>query len=121
MSNIISQKPHSDEVQDVAWTLRANPTLRAGTPRLTVAPSDCTSRTVRIGREQQAPGPFWCLSPDLVRQHESCSAQHIFHANEFLVIGSRDAQITFSTDKPGPPIVGIESIDEEFFENGSVA
>ncbi|HWW23744.1 MAG TPA: DUF5597 domain-containing protein [Edaphobacter sp.] len=39
--------------------------------------------------------------------------------NEFLVIGSGDAQITFSTDKPGPPIVGIESIDEEFFENGA--
>jgi hypothetical protein len=38
--------------------------------------------------------------------------------NEFLVTGSGDAQITFSTDKPGPPIVGIESIDEEFFENG---
>jgi hypothetical protein len=38
--------------------------------------------------------------------------------NEFLVIGSGDAQITFSTDKPGLPIVGIESIDEEFFENG---
>jgi hypothetical protein len=39
--------------------------------------------------------------------------------NEFLVIGSGDAQITFSTDKPGLPIVGIESIDEEFFENGA--
>lgn len=39
--------------------------------------------------------------------------------NEFLAIGSGDAQVTFSTDKPGPPIVGIESIDEEFFENGS--
>lgn len=38
--------------------------------------------------------------------------------DEFLVIGSGDAQITFSTDKPGLPIVGIESIDEEFFENG---
>lgn len=39
--------------------------------------------------------------------------------NELVVIGSGDAQITFSTDKPGPPIVGIESIDEEFFENGA--
>jgi hypothetical protein len=40
--------------------------------------------------------------------------------NEFLVLGAGgDAQITFSTDKPGPPIVGIESIDEEFFENGA--
>jgi beta-galactosidase GanA len=39
--------------------------------------------------------------------------------NEFLVIGSGDAQITFSSDKPGLPIVGIESVDEEFYENGS--
>ena len=41
--------------------------------------------------------------------------------NEFLVIGCGDAQVIFSTDKPGPPIVGIESIDEEFFENGTWA
>ena len=40
-------------------------------------------------------------------------------ANEFLVVGSGVGQITFSTDRPGPPIVGIESIDEEFFENGA--
>ena len=39
--------------------------------------------------------------------------------NEFFVIGSGDAQITFSTDKPGPPIVGIVSADEEFFEDGA--
>ncbi len=39
--------------------------------------------------------------------------------NEFLVAGSGDAQINFSSDRPGPPIVGIESIDEEFFENGT--
>lgn len=39
--------------------------------------------------------------------------------NEFLVAGSGDAQITFSTDKPDPPLVGIESIDEEFFQNGA--
>jgi hypothetical protein len=37
---------------------------------------------------------------------------------EFLVIGTGDAMITFSTETPGPPNVGIESIDEEFFENG---
>jgi hypothetical protein len=40
-------------------------------------------------------------------------------SNEFLVVGSGDAQITFSTDKPGPPVVGVESIDEEFFVNGA--
>ena len=40
-------------------------------------------------------------------------------ANEFLVTGSGEAQITFSSDKPGPPIVGIESIDEEFYESGT--
>lgn len=39
--------------------------------------------------------------------------------NEFLVVGSGDAQVTFSTQAPGLPIVGIESIDEEFFENGA--
>ena len=39
--------------------------------------------------------------------------------NEFLAIGSGDAQVAFSTDEPGPPIVGVESIDEEFFENGA--
>lgn len=39
--------------------------------------------------------------------------------DEFLVIGSGDAQITFSSEKPGPPMVGIESIDEELFENVS--
>jgi len=40
-------------------------------------------------------------------------------ADEFLVVGSGDAMVTFTADTPGPPIVGIESIDEEFFENGS--
>ncbi len=39
--------------------------------------------------------------------------------NEFLVVASGDGQITFSTDRPGLPIVGIESIDEEYFENGA--
>jgi hypothetical protein len=40
-------------------------------------------------------------------------------ADEFLVVGSGDASVTFSAETPGPPIVGIESIDEEFFENGA--
>jgi hypothetical protein len=39
--------------------------------------------------------------------------------DEFLVVGSGDAQVTFSSDKSGLPIVGIESVDEEFYENGS--
>jgi hypothetical protein len=39
--------------------------------------------------------------------------------DEFIVVGSGDAQINFLTDKPGLPIVGIESIDEEFYQNGS--
>jgi hypothetical protein len=39
--------------------------------------------------------------------------------DEFLIVGSGDATITFSTEMPGPPNVGIESIDEEFCENGS--
>src|ERR1700742_818384 len=37
----------------------------------------------------------------------------------FLVIGSGDAQITFSTEKPGLPVVGIESIDEQFLNDGT--
>jgi hypothetical protein len=40
-------------------------------------------------------------------------------ADEFLVVGSGDAMVTFSADTPGPPIVGIVSIDEEYFENGT--
>ena len=39
--------------------------------------------------------------------------------SEFLVLGSADAQITFAASSPGSPMVGIESIDEEFFENGA--
>ena len=38
-------------------------------------------------------------------------------ADEFLVVGAGDAMVSFTADTPGPPIVGIESIDEEFFEN----
>lgn len=38
--------------------------------------------------------------------------------NEFLVLGSGDGAITFSTESPGAPQVGIESIDEEILENG---
>ncbi|MFP5205882.1 MAG: DUF5597 domain-containing protein [Acidobacteriota bacterium] len=39
--------------------------------------------------------------------------------DEFLAVGNGDAQVTFSTDKPGAPIVGILSIDEEFWQNGA--
>ncbi len=37
---------------------------------------------------------------------------------EFLVAGSGAAQVVFSSEKPGPPMVGILSIDEEFSSNG---
>ena len=37
--------------------------------------------------------------------------------DEFLIAGSGEAQVTFSSDKPGPPTVGILSIDEEFYAN----
>ena len=40
-------------------------------------------------------------------------------ADEFLVVGCGDAMVTFTADTPGPPIVGIQSIDEEYFENGT--
>ncbi len=39
--------------------------------------------------------------------------------DEFLVVGSGDAQVTFSSGRPGAPNTGIESIDEEFFTNGA--
>lgn len=39
--------------------------------------------------------------------------------SEFLVVGAGDAQITFSSDQPGPPIVGILSVDEEYYQNGA--
>ncbi|HEX3730173.1 MAG TPA: DUF5597 domain-containing protein [Opitutaceae bacterium] len=38
--------------------------------------------------------------------------------DEFLVVGSGEAQVAFSTARPGPPVVGIESTDEERLENG---
>jgi hypothetical protein len=39
-------------------------------------------------------------------------------ADEFLVVGSGDAQLSFTTDRPGAPIVGVESIDEQFLRDG---
>jgi beta-galactosidase GanA len=38
-------------------------------------------------------------------------------ADEFWVVGSGSAQISFASDAPGPGVVSIESIDEEFFDN----
>lgn len=38
---------------------------------------------------------------------------------EFLVVGSGDVQVTFTSRTPGPAMVGIDSIDEEFFEGGA--
>lgn len=37
--------------------------------------------------------------------------------DEFIVVGSGDAQISFTTDRPGLPIVGIESIDEQLLRD----
>lgn len=34
--------------------------------------------------------------------------------DEFTVVGAGDMQLSFTTDRPGPPIAGIESIDEQF-------
>ncbi|WP_315763670.1 DUF5597 domain-containing protein [Sphingomonas sp. Y38-1Y] len=34
--------------------------------------------------------------------------------DEFLVVGAGDMQLSFATDRPGAPIAGIESIDEQF-------
>jgi len=38
--------------------------------------------------------------------------------NEYIVAGSGGALVTFAASTPGLPIVGIESIDEEFFDGG---
>jgi hypothetical protein len=38
--------------------------------------------------------------------------------DEFLVVGSGEGQVTFATDRPGPPQVGIVSTDEERLEDG---
>ncbi|MBW6527518.1 DUF5597 domain-containing protein [Sphingomonas sp. RHCKR7] len=40
--------------------------------------------------------------------------------DEFLVVGSGDAQLSFTTDRPGPPLVGVESIDEQVFRDGQI-
>jgi hypothetical protein len=42
-------------------------------------------------------------------------------ADEFLVVGSGDAVLSFTTDRPGPPTVGIESIDEVRLQPGGMA
>jgi hypothetical protein len=39
--------------------------------------------------------------------------------DEFLVVGSGDAQVTFSSNAREPSTTGIESIDEEFFEGSA--
>ncbi|MHC9420221.1 GH35 family beta-galactosidase [Sphingomonas citri] len=41
-------------------------------------------------------------------------------SDEFLVVGSGDAQLSFTTDRPGEPIVGIESIDEQYLRDGGM-
>lgn len=42
--------------------------------------------------------------------------------DEFLIAGAGEAQVTFTSDQPGPPFVGIASIDEMFpRDNGWVA
>lgn len=38
--------------------------------------------------------------------------------DEFIVVGSGDGQINFTSDRPGLPIVGIESIDELLLREG---
>lgn len=38
--------------------------------------------------------------------------------DEFLIVGSGDAQMTFAADQ-GPDNVGIDSLDEQYFENGT--
>ncbi|MCC4250802.1 DUF5597 domain-containing protein [Sphingobium naphthae] len=40
--------------------------------------------------------------------------------DEFIVLGAGDMQVSFTTDRPGPPIVGIESIDEQMVKDGAM-
>ncbi len=40
--------------------------------------------------------------------------------DEFIVVGAGDMQVSFTTDRPGPPIVGIESIDEQMVKDGAM-
>ncbi|MBB5709758.1 DUF5597 domain-containing protein [Sphingomonas xinjiangensis] len=41
--------------------------------------------------------------------------------DEFIVLGSGDVQISFTSDRPGAPIVGIEAIDEQMLrDSGTV-
>lgn len=40
--------------------------------------------------------------------------------DEFLIMGSGDSVLTFTTDRPGLPVVGIESIDERFLQAGGM-
>jgi hypothetical protein len=40
--------------------------------------------------------------------------------DEFLIMGSGDSVLTFTTDRPGLPLVGIESIDEQFLQAGGM-
>lgn len=40
--------------------------------------------------------------------------------DEFLVVGAGDMQLSFATDRPGAPIAGIESIDEQFVGDGTM-
>lgn len=41
-------------------------------------------------------------------------------ADEFVVVGSGDSQLSFTTDRAGAPIVGVESIDEQFLRDGQM-
>jgi hypothetical protein len=41
--------------------------------------------------------------------------------DEFLIVGSGDAVLTFTSDRPGAPVVGIESIDEQVLQPGGLA
>ena len=36
--------------------------------------------------------------------------------DEYLILGSGDSVLTFTSDRPGPPMVGIESIDEQVLQ-----
>ena len=63
------------------------------------------------------PGQLTCKQP-LVHGRQAAALFLAVGPDEFLVAGTGDAQITFSSDNRDASIVGIESIDEVFLRRG---
>lgn len=85
------------------------------------AAGDATAALIEGDSQRAARVPIGEYTATMTRAGAASRISAMFlqtGSNEFLVVGSGDAQITFSSDKPGLPIVGIESIDEQFYRDG---